>query len=68
MTEDTSGSNDVEYDACVHPHTNDTTAINEIILQREEWSKFLAKNNNSNEGNIISLFYSHHVYLSIFIL
>ncbi len=68
MTEDTSGSNDVEYDACVHPHTNDTTAINEIILQREEWSKFLAKNNNSNEGNIISLFYSYHFYLSIFIL
>jgi hypothetical protein len=64
MTEDTSGSDDVEYDACVHPHTNDTTAINEIILQREEWSKFLAKNNNSNEG----IYYFYHVFLFVFIL
>ena len=41
---------EVEYDACVHPHTNDQLAINEIAAQRQHWSKFMEKNSTESPG------------------
>ncbi len=41
---------EVEYDACVHPHTNDHLAIDEIAVQRQEWSRFMEKNSTESTG------------------